>query len=379
MKILHFSNEGLPDTRIDRYASLFKDNKDTKVFFCGGLPKYANYKNIFYDQIINLPATPKHQLEVPFFYRAYKNAFKRIFLEINPNVVHAHNFFSAKVCFDLHIPYIYDDHEYWKLQVKARTKEKNSKFSKRMLTNFRFNRLISKNEKKIIENASAVITVSDTIADEHKAYNENTYTISNFPASYEDILIPSARSNLNKLKVLLITNYSSTTERISADKYIKSLSLHDTDLTVIGKVPPKFQNVTYLGYIPHIDLIKIIPNYHIGLQTFHGDKKEVGYFKYSSPNRVFLYLHAGLIPVIHEEMTYLRKILNDFSIVVNDETQLAEIIPKFANNDDFIQNSPRKTQVFARQYLMFDSYFPLISDIYQKFTNQISENNPFKT
>ena len=78
-------------------------------------------------------------------------------------------------------------------------------------------------------------------------------------------------------------------------------------------------------------------------------------------------------------MTYLRKILNDFSIVVNDETQLAEIIPKFANNDDFIQNSPRKTQVFARQYLMFDSYFPLISDIYQKFTNQISENNPFKT
>ena len=214
MKILHFSNEGLPDTRIDRYASLFKDDKDKEIIFCGGYPK-SNYENLFYDNIINLPADPKYQLEIPFFYQSYKKRFKKIYLETKPDVVHAHNFFCAKVCFDLNIPYIYDDHEYWEYQVKARNKEKKSKFSKRLLTNFLLNRLISKNEKKIIAHAFSVITVADTIADEHKTFNEHTYTISNFPASYEINLIPSAPSNLSKLKVLIITKYNSDAEKTS--------------------------------------------------------------------------------------------------------------------------------------------------------------------
>ena len=137
---------------------------------------------------------------------------------------------------------------------------------------------------------------------------------------------------------------------------------------------PKFQNVTYLGYVPHTELIKIIANYHIGLLGFPGDKKAVGYFKYASPNRVYLYLHAGLIPVIDEEMIYLRKLLNDFAIVINKEEQLTEKIHHYINDNNFIINSPQKTQSFARTELVFDNYLELISKIYQNYVDNTSKN-----
>lgn len=369
MNILHFSNEGIPDTRIDRYASVQKKDENNFITFCGGFPRHANFENIFYDKLIYLPATPKEQLELPFYYGRFKKSFLKIYNENKPDIVHAHNFFSAKVCYDLKIPYIYDDHEYWSFQIAARAKDKISFFSQRKLTNRRLTKLINKYEKKILSNAKSVITVSDTIAEEHKAFNEKTYSIPNFPSSFEIDQIPKVTSNYDKLKLLLISNYSSDSEKNKkfTDNFIDVLSKANYDLTVIGSVPKKYDNVQYLGFIPHNNLIKQISKYHIGLRTFQPDKKVVGYYRYSSPNRIFLYLHAGIIPVIHEEMIYLRKILKDYCIVVENESQLVNLLPDYLNNDDFIKNSPQRTQAFAQKNFVFDDYQNVISKIYEDF------------
>ena len=34
-------------------------------------------------------------------------------MDTKPDIIHAHNIFSAKMVFEFGIPFVYDDYEYW--------------------------------------------------------------------------------------------------------------------------------------------------------------------------------------------------------------------------------------------------------------------------
>lgn len=356
MKILHLSDEGLPDIRLDRYAYIIS-KMGYESYFYGNTENKDKHSFNFFKETETKRIPSSVNLGFPFFYQNYRKKFKDSYKKLKPDIVHAHNLISAKICLDLNIPYIYDDHEYWKYQVKARNKVKISLFSKRKFTNKLFTLRIKQWEKKVIKNAETVITVSETIANDHRLINPNSIVIPNFPCSFEINQIQNPPGKENILKILIISNYNSSEEKNSVDKYITHLSKNDIDLTIIGNYNgPDNKNLTSLGFLTTIEMYKKLPFFHVGLNTIHQGKKEVGYFKFSCPNRVFQYLHGGLIPVIHSEMSFLKTIIGEQSIFVNNENETCKFLIHMKNDSDFLKNNPGKIQKFARENLVFDNY-----------------------
>ncbi|MHA1168914.1 MAG: hypothetical protein ACTSRU_13885, partial [Candidatus Hodarchaeales archaeon] len=221
-------------------------------------------------------------------------------------------------------------------------------------------------EKRILEKASAVITVADTIAEEHKKHNDNVFVVSNFPTKIESSLIPPLSQPKDHLEIVLVTKYSSPAEIRSTDRYIQSISKTEAKLTVIGNVEKKAPDVEYLGFIPHNEISKLLSRFHIGLHTMPQDKMDVGYFRYSSPNRVFLYAHAGIMPFVHRKMIYIQKILQDFVFTADSEKDIRNIIDSKSNDTEFLNRNPKKVQGFAQKQLVFEDYQKVIDRAYSK-------------
>ena len=53
-----------------------------------------------------------------------EKSFKKVILDCKPDLIHAHNFVAGKLACESGIPFIYDDHEYWSVSLKAKEKTK---------------------------------------------------------------------------------------------------------------------------------------------------------------------------------------------------------------------------------------------------------------
>jgi len=168
-KILHFSSKGIPDSRIEKYA-YFQQNQGQEVFFCGKF--FRESKNFpeteLFDQEFLISSNDLALIGIHPYFKKYKEDFEKVYSTINPDIVHAHDIVPAKVCSDLGIDFIYDDHEYWSKQILFRQMES----FKRIITNPLVKTIYPKWEKQILQKASVILTVSDTIASEHSYYGQ---------------------------------------------------------------------------------------------------------------------------------------------------------------------------------------------------------------
>src|SRR5215472_17595497 len=115
LKILHISHESLPDWRIEKAAISALNNGHT-VAFAGIYPK--SYNNKTFSEIYNLVWTAKARFGIPFYWHSVKKQLEKIIRQARPDIVHAHNIFSAKMISEFDVPFVYDDHEYWPLQAR---------------------------------------------------------------------------------------------------------------------------------------------------------------------------------------------------------------------------------------------------------------------
>ena len=154
MKVLHISQLGLPDWRVEKSA-ITGINYGYRVFFAGNLLGDHNIQDskIFEKSYkIEWPDSnyPKKQF-LPYIlfgktsiWNSVKKQIKEILEELRPDIVHAHNLQSAKLISEFHVPMIYNDHEYWSVYIKRIYESKlikdNSNFSSKK-KNFFYNRI----------------------------------------------------------------------------------------------------------------------------------------------------------------------------------------------------------------------------------------------
>jgi catalase (peroxidase I) len=117
LKVLHLSDMHLPDWRIEKSA-LTDLNLGHEVVFGGMESKYTG--NIF-SKIFQIQWTPRARRAVPFYWHSVKKQLEKVLNETKPDVIHAHNIFSAKMVSEFRIPFVYDDHEFWPIYVKRQS------------------------------------------------------------------------------------------------------------------------------------------------------------------------------------------------------------------------------------------------------------------
>ncbi|MDQ6668783.1 MAG: glycosyltransferase [Thermoproteota archaeon] len=368
MKILHLSHESLPDWRIEK-AAISTLNKSHEVAFAGMCPK--NYSNDTFSEIYSMVWTAKARFGIPFYWRSVKKQLAKIIREARPDIVHAHNLFSAKMISEFHIPFVYDDHEYWPIQArllneignlpaseKAEAVQSIFDLPKRIRRNFINNyaeKLWTKWESEIVS-SHPTITVSSKIAEEMKTTAGKTgkiFVVPNYPLRAEvgSFTKPLHHPRLSCTYAGGDAHNKEKYPHLNREGLPELFGNHDIgDLTIIGSEGPSSENVRYVGYLKRDSMYMEMSNHSIGLVPF---KKHWSH-AYLNPNKAYEYAHAGLYVMCTSSLTTIRESLKDNCSTFEGYETLVPQLGYFKSNPDVLYDKRLRIFEFAQANLIWE-------------------------
>jgi glycosyltransferase involved in cell wall biosynthesis len=385
MRILHVSHESLPDWRIEKSA-ITASNRGNDIFFAGKLSN--DYSRNSFTKIYNITWNAKARLGLPFYTDSIKKQLDQVLKETKPDVIHAHNIFSAKMVSEFGIPFVYDDHEYWSrlsqlLKEIARAKDldgestRHKGYSKMMLgkaTNIRRSlinsyaiKLWTKWEQEIVS-SHPTITVSEQIATDLRTnYNaKDVFVVPNFPMFSEvrDFEKPRYHDSLSSVYAGGDGNNIDKYPNRDIDNLDTTFLQHGIgDLVVIGwNAKSPSTRVRYMGFLPRQEMYREMFNHSVGLVPFKRHWSHV----YISPNKAYEYAHAGLVVLSTSGFEPINAILGEHCITFEDYEDMASKLKYFKENLDELYNRRLRLFEFAREYLIWEKNESSIIEAYRK-------------
>jgi glycosyltransferase involved in cell wall biosynthesis len=382
LKVLHLSEYGLPDRRIEKSA-ITGLNYGYRVFFAGmSSPEFTNNSKIF-EKIYQLdwpwpePKYPK-KLYIPYIllgktslWNAVKKQIKKILQELRPDIVHAHNLVSAKLVSELDVPMIYNDHEYWSISIKSLYESKmlnnDKKLSKiKTLAYKRIIKIWSKWESDIVSKYPTLV-VSKTIANEMKQkYPNKFFLLPNCPMKNETSIsnIPEFHKDLNSV-------YAGN-EPLQASVFAPHRNITELDQVFnendIGKVillgRTSFQptdKVICKGLLSRSEMYNEMSKCSIGLLPM----KKFWSHKYINPNKTFEYAHAGLHVISTSSFSDVIETLDNNCTTIEDYNDLINHLKYFQDNKEELYKKRIKIFNFAKEKLNWEQYEGNIIECYK--------------
>src|SRR5919108_2574814 len=381
MKILHVSHESLPDWRIEKSA-ISAANSDNKVFFAGRVSN-PSLKNAF-SKIYKIGWTAKARLGLPFYWHSVKKQLEKVLNETKPDVIHAHNIFSAKMVSEFRIPFVYDDHEFWPVYVKRQSEaskqsQKNVQmFSQawpraaarkvlRELLTSRAIRLWTSWEKEIVS-SHPTITVSEQIAAEMRIsyHAKNVFVVPNFPmfSEVKDFEKPRFHNSLSSVYAGVEAKGEITPAHRNIDGFISTFLEEDIgNLIIIGWNGKSSSNkIRYTGFLPRQDMFHEMFNHSIGLIPW----KQHWSHNFISPNKAYEYAHAGLVVACTYSFSVIKEILKEHCITFENYADMASKLMYFKENLDELYNKRLQIFGYARDKLIWEKNEKNIIEAYKK-------------
>jgi hypothetical protein len=395
LRILHLSDYALPDWRIEKSA-ISALNRNHQVFFAG-LPSpttTANNNSVF-SKIYEINWTPRARRAFPYYWHCVKKQLKKIIGEARPDIVHAHNVFSAKMVSEIDIPFVYDDHEYWPSYVRRQIESYKSSLeqhngnndSPRMLMqkvilrllNYRFLKLGLRWEKQLVSSAPT-LTVSETIATELRQLGNirKIFITPNFPMNDEikDIQPPQFHKELNSVYAGIELKNNTKIAHRNMEGFVDIFNRYDDigNLTMIGIEEPSnnasslsfssdFSNarVVYRGYLPRHMMYQEMQNNSVGIVPF---RKHWSH-KYISPNKAYEYAHSGLIVLCASSLVPIKNILREYCITFEDYEDMISQLRDCGENMEKTYERRVGVYQFAKENLLWENYEQNIFDAYK--------------
>jgi Glycosyltransferase Family 4 len=389
LRILHLSDYDLPDWRIEKSA-ISAINRNYQVFFAG-LPSRTS--NSVFSKVYEINWTPRARRAFPYYWYCVKKQLKRIIHEVRPDVVHAHNIFSAKMVSEFDIPFVYDDHEYWPSYVRrqiesynlslARSNRNNDNFRRIIhktmlrLLNYRFLRLGLKWETQLVS-STPTLTVSESIATELRRLGDTTrvFITPNFPMKNEikDIQTPKFHKELTSVYAGIEPKNNNKIAHRNMEGFVDIFNRYNDvgSLTMIGieeepsyntssSSKAKYSRVTYRGYLPRHIMYQEMENNSVGLIPF---RKHWSH-KYISPNKAYEYAHAGLVVLCTSSLIPIKNILKDYCLTFEDYDDMISQLRYCKDNIEKIYEKRIRVYQFAKENLIWENYEQNIFDAYK--------------
>jgi glycosyltransferase involved in cell wall biosynthesis len=380
LKVIHLSDMPLPDWRIEKSA-LSDANQGHEVYF-GGLK--SKYSGKIFSRVFEIQWTPRARRAVPLYWRSVKRQLSQILRETKPDVIHAHNIFSAKMASEFKIPFVYDDHEYWPVYVRrqseiSRQNHRNirlltpgwpramvRKFLRELLTS-KAVKLWTKWEQEIVS-LHPTITVSEQIASDLRANYKakDVFVVPNFPmlSEVKDFEKPQFHNSLSSVYAGGDGNNIDKYPNRDIDGLDKTFLRQDIgDLVVIGwdsKSPSA--KVKYMGFLPRQVMYKEMFNHSIGLIPW----KQHWSHAFVSPNKAYEYAHAGLAIICTSSFDVIKGILGRHCITFEDYEDMASKLKYFKENLDELYERRLQIFDFARENLIWEKNENSIIEAYKR-------------
>lgn len=388
MRVLHLSDYALPDWRIEKSA-ISALNRNHQVLFAG-LPSRTG--NSVFEKTFEINWTPRARRAFPYYWYCVKKQLKKIVREVRPDIVHAHNIFSAKMVSEIGTPFVYDDHEYWPSYVRRQIESYNSSLKQSnwnnnnnprriiqktilRLLNSRFLKLGLSWEKQLVS-STPTITVSENIARELRELGntDRVFITPNFPTINEikDIQPPKFHKELTSVYAGIEPKNNSKIAHRNMDGFIDIFIQNDDigTLIMIGVEAPSISTssygssnarVGYKGYLPRHRMYQEMQNSSVGIVPF---RKHWSH-KYISPNKAYEYAHAGLLVLCTSSLVPIRSILNDYCITFEDYDDMIAHLRYCKDNIEEIYGKQLGVYEFAKENLLWENYEQNIFDAYK--------------
>jgi glycosyltransferase involved in cell wall biosynthesis len=383
MRVLHVSHESLPDWRIEKSA-ITAASMNNEVFFVGRVSN--SYSRKTFSKIYEISWGAKARFGLPFYWHSVKKQLERVLKETRPDVVHAHNIFSAKMVSEFEIPFVYDDHEFWPIYVKrqSETPRQNQlraqtfsrawprailrKFVRDFLAS-RAIKLWTSWEKEIVS-SHPTITVSEQIAEQLRTiyHAKKVFVVPNFPmySEVKDFEKPHFIDNLSSVYAGVEARGDITPPHRKIDGFISTFLEKDIgNLVIIGWNDKSTSNkVKYSGFLSRQDMFREMFNHSIGLIPW----KRHWTHDFLSPNKAYEYAHAGLAVACTSSLNVIKQILKGHCITFEDYEGMATKLMYFKENLDELYK--RRLQIFnyARENLIWEKNEKFISEAYRSCT-----------
>ncbi|MGB8936232.1 MAG: glycosyltransferase [Candidatus Nitrosopolaris sp.] len=374
LRILHLSHESLPDWRIEK-AAISALNNSHEVVFAGKYQK--DYNNKTFSEIYNLVWTAKARFGIPFYWRSVKKQLEKIIRQARPDIVHAHNLFSAKMMSEFDIPFVYDDHEYWPIQARLLKEigdlssldksffHSPRRIRRKFINNYAI-KLWTKWESEVVS-SRPTITVSSKIAEEMKMTVGNTgkiFVLPNYPLRAEASSFRKPRPHA-RLSCTYAGGDAHNKEKyphLNREGLPELFSNRDMgDLAIIGSEGLPSENVRYTGYLKRDSMYVEMSEHSIGLIPF---KKHWSH-PYLNPNKAYEYANAGLYVMCTSSLTAIQETLKENCSTFEDYETLVPQLEYFKNNPEALYSKRLRIFEFAQANLIWEKYEQDIFRAYQ--------------
>jgi glycosyltransferase involved in cell wall biosynthesis len=382
LRILHLSHNCLPDWRVEKSA-ISASNHGYEIFFAGN--DSINYHNKIFSKIYKINSTAKARLGISAYWYYLKKEVGKIIREVKPDIVHAHNIFSAKMMSEFGVPFIYDDHEYWSQYSKIISEAvyalscKNKSLAnivrtfaiglpvklKRIIINRYASHLWTNWENELVSSIPTIVT-TDTHAKEFRENNDTNrvFVVPNFPTMFEvkDFGKPIFHDTLSSVYAGLIPKGGQGPAHRIMDGLGDFFDNHDIGkLTMIGAFVEPSAKVHSTGFLSRQSMYDQMFKHSVGLIPF---KKHWSH-QYKSPNKAYEYAHAGLFVLCTSSF---KTVVEDFKGncgTFEDYNDLMAQLEYFRDNLDELYKKRLKTFAFARNNLIWERYEKNIFRAYQ--------------
>jgi hypothetical protein len=376
MRILHLSDDGLPDWRVEKSA-LSAKKKGYEVFFAGRLNSIA--QSTVFSETYPINWTAAAMIGIPYYYRRLKKQIEKLVKQVRPDIVHSHNIGSAKISHHLGLPMVFDDHEYFRML--SLVNAENIKFQngvqltsglKRTIQSMKLSFISrqsisnwTKWEKELVSSVPT-ITVSEQIAQEltmDRDGGKEIFVVPNFPMEAEASEFSEPKSH--KFLSCVYAGGDSKQKQVT-NRDISGLTnlFVDNDignLTIIGWEAESSEKFKATGFVARDKMFSEMSQNSTGLIPW---KKHWSHH-FLNPNKAYEYAHAGLFVMLTSDLTSVINALGDNCLTFEDYDDLASKLEYFKTNMDDLYEKRLKIFNYARTKLVWEKHDKKILDAYK--------------
>jgi len=336
--------------------------KGWKTFFAGPFSRGFALGAKVFDRLYEVPWNRYARLGVPPYFHWIKRKMRRILDNVKPDIIHAHNIFSAKVISDLGYPFVFDDHELNSIKKKSDIQwERSGIIDKSAGTyeTWRWGRW----EYEVSAKAP-VITVSDSIAEFYSEHGANAFVVPNYPSLFEKSNTRLSKQKSDVFTAVYLGNDVSACCRPYRDvrgitEVFKELGVR---LVVIGDVKLSSDGIICsIGYLPHLRLYSVMSTYHVGLLPW----KKHWFHAYANPNKPYTYAHSAMVVIATSSLKNVIEAFNGKARTIGDYCDLKELLSDLLQDASSVAKEGKSNMVFAEENLIFERYEAKVTKAYR--------------
>ena len=364
LRILHVSDTPLPDIRIEKMAYTSR-KKGCKTFFAGpGFDVYALNENVF-DGAFHVSWNRLARLGVRPHYNWVKRGLKRVINVVKPDLIHAHNVFTAKIVSELGYPFVFDDHELYSAEKMSDIEWAESGLIDKVAGRYEVWKW-SRWEHEVA-NEAPVITVSDKISEVYRWHGGKAYVVPNYPSLFELSKAYIKGKKNDVFTMAYVGNDISQIHRPYRDTrgIIEMVRRIAVRFAVIGDRKLRSHGtIISKGFVPHLKLYEILSEYHVGIIPW---KKHLLH-KYFNPNKPYLYAHSGMVVVVPSSLTNVITAFEGNCRTIEKFSDLEVLLRGLSNDIEATIEEGQKTKEYASQNLIWELHEERILKAYEDAT-----------